>query len=190
MANKSDTPRRRRRVSRDESALFKHAMRDATPVNGGAGGDGAPIDEATGRPEPKHSPRSPAPQISIAPGSAKHLPELRSGEAAGLDRRTMDRLRRGRMRVEARLDLHGHTQDEAQSALFDFLRRAQGAGKRCVIVITGRGRMGQGGGVLRSQTPHWLNLPSLRPLVLGFASAQPKDGGSGALYVLLRKRKR
>ncbi len=150
----------------------------------GAAGDGTPERHAA-----KLSRRPPKNPATIPPGAAGRLPELRSGEAAGLDRRTMDRLRRGRIRVEGRLDLHGHTQDEAQSALIDFLRGAQYAGKRCVIVITGRGRMGQGGGVLRSQTPRWLNLPSLRPLVLGFAAAQPKDGGSGALYVLLKKRK-
>lgn len=168
--------------------MFRHAMRDATPIDGL--GRAAPTDDVTSRPPPKSSPRSPIRAPALSPVAAKKLPELHSGEAAGLDRRTMDRLRRGQIRAEARLDLHGHTQDEAQSALADFLRRAQHAGKRCVIVITGRGRMGQGGGVLRSQTPRWLNLPSLRPLVLGFAVAQPKDGGSGALYVLLKKRKR
>lgn len=187
MTKKSDNPRRRRRISQAEAALFKHAMREATPIEGG---DRAPNDETAGRGSPKPSPRFPARAPSVPTGVDRKLPELRSGEAAGLDRRTMDRLRRGQIRVEGRLDLHGHTQDEAQSALVDFLRRAQGSGKRCVIVITGRGRMGRGGGVLRSQTPRWLNLPSLRPLVLGFATAQPKDGGSGALYVLLRKKKR
>ena len=168
--------------------MFRHAMRDATPIDGL--GRAAPIDDPVSRPAPKLPPRSSVRAPALTPGAAKKLPELQSGEAIGLDRRTMDRLRRGQIRAEARLDLHGHTQDEAQSALVDFLSRAQHSGKRCVIVITGRGRMGQGGGVLRSQTPRWLNLPSLRPLVLGFAVAQPKDGGSGALYVLLKKRKR
>lgn len=187
MVKKSDVPRRKRPVSQDEAALFKHAMREATPIEGG---DRAPDEELAEQRTAKLSPRSPARDTFAPIGVDRKLPELRSGEAAGLDRRTMDRLRRGQIRVEGRLDLHGHTQDEAQSALVDFLRRAQGSGKRCVIVITGRGRMGQGGGVLRSQTPRWLNLPSLRPLVLGFAAAQPKDGGAGALYVLLRKKKR
>jgi DNA-nicking Smr family endonuclease len=168
--------------------MFRHAMRDATPMDGN--GRAASIENTTSHPTPKLASRSPVRAPLISPSAAKKLPELQTGEAAGLDRRTMDRLRRGQIRAEARLDLHGHTQDEAQSALADFLRRAQHAGKRCVIVITGRGRMGQGGGVLRSQTPRWLNLPSLRPLVLGFAVAQPKDGGSGALYVLLKKKKR
>ncbi len=99
----------------------------------------------------------------------------------------MDRLRRGRMRAEARLDLHGMTRDEAHQALGEFLADARAAGRRCVIVVTGRGSVSAGGGVLRNETPRWLNTPALRPLVLGFAEAQPKDGGSGALYVLLRR---
>lgn len=187
MMKNSDIPRRGRRVSQDEVALFRHAMRDATPVNGRMHGPSA--DEPMARHASTPAPGSPARTAAPPIGPAKRLPELRVGEAADLDRRTMDRLRRGQLRVEARLDLHGHTQDEAQSALIDFLRRAQIAGKRCVVVITGRGRMGQGGGVLRSQTPRWLNLPSLRPMVLGFATAQPKDGGAGAMYVLLKKRR-
>jgi DNA-nicking Smr family endonuclease len=188
MAKKSDAPRRGRRTSQDEAALFRHAMRGTTPMDDRI--RSAPNDENVDRSTPNPAPRFPARSTPVPSSPARQLPELSSGDATGLDRRTMDRLRRGQMRPEARLDLHGHTQDEAQSALIDFLRRAQGAGKRCVIVITGRGRMGQGGGVLRSQTPRWLNLPSLRPLVLGFAVAQPKDGGTGALYVLLKKRKR
>ncbi len=117
------------------------------------------------------------------------MPDLRAGIPADLDARTMERLRRGRLRPEARLDLHGMTQDEAHQAVTGFIAASRGAGRRCVIVITGRGRAKLGGGVLREQAPRWLNLQPTRGNILGFAVAQPKDGGSGALYVLLRKKR-
>ena len=84
--------------------------------------------------------------------------------------------------------MHGMTQDEAHRALVDFIATSRNAGRRCVILITGRGRAKLDGGVLREQTPRWLNQQPTRGSILGFAEAQPKDGGSGALYVLLRKK--
>jgi DNA-nicking Smr family endonuclease len=83
--------------------------------------------------------------------------------------------------------LHGMTQNEAHRALVSFMADAQAEGKRCVLVVTGRGRLSEGGGVLRNQTPNWLNAPAIRSRLLAFATAQPRDGGSGALYVLLRR---
>lgn len=101
----------------------------------------------------------------------------------------MDRLRKGRMRPEGRLDLHGMTADRALGALNGFLADAQGSGKRCVLVITGKGSMKEGGGVIRRELPSWLNAPGNRARVLGFAGAQPNDGGGGAFYVLLKRRR-
>ena len=118
------------------------------------------------------------------------MPELRPGVAADLDARTMERLRRGRMRPEARLDLHGMTQDEAHRALTAFLEGAQTASRRAVRVITGKGlRPGGGIGVLRAAVPRWLNEAPNRRRLLAFSQARPKDGGEGALYVLLKKKK-
>ena len=99
----------------------------------------------------------------------------------------MERLRRWRGRPEARLDLHGMTQDEAHRAVAGFIATSRSDGRRCILIITGRGRGKFGGGVLREQTPRWLNLQPTRESILGFAEAQPKDGGAGALYVLLKK---
>lgn len=115
------------------------------------------------------------------------MPALNTGVAAGMDARNMDRLKRGRIRPEAKLDLHGKTRDQAHRALEEFLARAQADGRRCVIVVTGRGRLSEGGGVIRSEVPHWLNLAPNRSRILGFAQAQPRDGGSGALYVMIRR---
>jgi len=129
-------------------------------------------------------------------------PELRAGEARGLDKRTAERLRRGQVPIEARIDLHGQTQEEAHRALSAFIAGAHKSGRRCVLVITGKGgppgaRNGSGEGVmpdrergvLRRAVPRWLNEPDLRPLILGFAQAQPAHGGAGALYVLLRRQR-
>ena len=109
------------------------------------------------------------------------------GRSADLDRRTLERLRRGHLRPEARLDLHGMTREQAYSSLMSFLESSQACGKRCVIVITGRGRTRDGGGILRKETPGWLNSSVVRSRVLAFATAKPRDGGVGALYVLLRR---
>ncbi len=174
----------RRPISGDEAELFKSAMRDTSPLDGRA--DAPPVEPVAKR---QRDPAGAARRNQPPSGGSANLPEIKAGEAAGLDRRTMDRLRRGRLRPEARLDLHGSTREEAHRELTEFLHRARDDGRRCVIVITGRGRASEGGGVIRNETPRWLNLPALRPLVLGFAEAQPKDGGAGALYVLLRRRK-
>lgn len=127
---------------------------------------------------PSVTPRPPAP-------SPKALPPLEIGDGAGLDRARFERLKRGQMAIEARLDLHGKTQDEAHRELSAFIARAQAQGRRLALVVTGKGRDGQG--VLRLSVPRWLNEPALRGRVLALANAQPRDGGSGALYVLLRR---
>lgn len=90
--------------------------------------------------------------------------------------------------VEARIDLHGMSQTEAYAALHRFIRAQQAAGRRSLLVITGKGRAG--GGVLRRLLPLWLEEAPLRDAVVAFASAKPKDGGAGAFYIRLRKKKK
>jgi len=122
------------------------------------------------------------------PSSARDDPPLEVGRATGVDKRTAQRLRRGQLDIEARLDLHGLTQTEAHRALNGFLADAQAAGKRCVIVITGKGRRDDAdSGVLRRAVPHWLDQPPNRARIIAVRHAQPRHGGDGALYVLLRK---
>ena len=121
-------------------------------------------------------------------------PALESGRAAGLDRRNLERLRRGKLPVEATIDLHGDTQAVAHRRLSAFLTRAQAAGRRCVLVVTGKGRLGRGEGgrepgVIRANLPRWLNEAPNRERVLAFAQAQPAHGGAGAFYVLLKRRR-
>lgn len=178
-------PRPTARPTADEEALFRAAMSDAKPIE--RRNDAA--EETPPTPTLKPAKRKAAvPPITVSPRSPPK-PALEAGKAADLDRRTMDRLRKGRMRPEGRIDLHGMTADRARGALNAFLADAQGAGKRCVLVITGKGSMKDGGGVIRRELPAWLNAPGNRARVLGFAGAQPADGGGGAFYVLLKRRR-
>jgi DNA-nicking Smr family endonuclease len=104
----------------------------------------------------------------------------------GLDARRWTALRRGRLRPERTLDLHGRRAQEAHSAVRAFLLDAEADGVRCVAVVTGKGSSPEGG-VLRRELPHWLNAPDLRRLILG--AAHPHQANSGAVHLLLRRRR-
>ena len=121
---------------------------------------------------------------------------VKSRQGRGLDARTHERLRRGHMAIEARLDLHGMTQEKAHKSLNRFIKNAYSSGFRCVLVITGKGQMIRTDdpdwwvaprGVLRDAVPGWLAAAGIREMILEVLPAQPKDGGTGALYVLLRR---
>lgn len=115
-------------------------------------------------------------------------PVSEPGQSGGVDKRTAQRLRRGQLAIEASLDLHGMTQAEAHRALNGFLADAQASAKRCVIVITGKGRPDDpDSGVLRRAVPQWLDQSPNRGRIIAVQNAQPRHGGGGALYVLLRK---
>ena len=181
-------PPRNRAPSEHESRLFDAAMTDVTPL-------APPRRAPTERPVAKTKPPAkvappPRPQMPAAPiPRAAAPPPLAAGAAVDTDARTMLRLKRGRIRPEGRLDLHGMTQEAAHRALAGFVAHSRNEGRRCVIVITGTGRGREGAGILREQVPKWLGTPPLRDGVIGFATAQPADGGAGALYVLLRRKR-
>jgi len=177
----------KRKVSRTEAELWRAATRETRPLAGRA--PPAPLPPAERKEPPP--PRRPAAPAAPRPPSPP-LPELERGATVGVDRRQVERLRRGRLPIEARIDLHGMTQETARRSLDAFIGAAAAAGKRCVLVITGKGvgRGGAGAGVLRENAPRWLNLPPNRARVLAFDHAQPRDGGAGALYVLLRRPRR
>jgi len=114
--------------------------------------------------------------------------ELRHGLAPGLDRRTQTRLRRGKVNIEARLDLHGLDKVAAFGALHRFLEHAYTGGKKTVLVITGKGLRKSGEvGALRQAVPQWLNTEKVRRWVHAFDHASPRDGGEGALYIVMRR---
>jgi DNA-nicking Smr family endonuclease len=107
---------------------------------------------------------------------------------AGIDRASALRLKRGLRAIEGRLDLHGMTQREAHRALCEFVTASRAAGRRCLLVVTGRGLGSDGPGILQRAVPRWLAEDVLRDEILAIAPAQPRHGGAGALYVLLRRR--
>ena len=118
--------------------------------------------------------------------SAKAMPiDLRKGDHAGLDKTTRRKLSRGNLPVEARLDLHGYNTAQAEIRLRAFIQSSASFGHRCVLVITGKGVNGEG--VLRRHVPVWLKQPPLGDVVLAISDATPRDGGAGAIYVLLRR---
>jgi DNA-nicking Smr family endonuclease len=113
---------------------------------------------------------------------------LGPGDAPGVDKRTAAKLRRGLLPIEATLDLHGLGRETARDRLTAFVAGHHAAGRRCLLVVTGKGlKEDWSPGVIRSAVPGWLNEPPLRPLILTFATAQPQHGGSGAIYVLLKR---
>ena len=115
---------------------------------------------------------------------------LRPGALQNVDRRTANRLRAGKIPVEARMDLHGMTRDKAFAAVNSFITTSAAKGKRCVILVTGKGLGQHGGGVLWREVPQWLNLPQNRQCIISYSYAQARDGGSGALYIYLKRPER
>ncbi len=128
---------------------------------------------------------APAPKRSRPARTVSQPPPVQPGRPGGLDKRSAQRLRRGQTEIEARLDLHGLTQTEAHRALNAFVAGQQAAGRRCVLVITGKGERGEG--ILRQALPRWLAEAPNAGRILAIEQAQPRHGGDGAFYVLLRK---
>lgn len=160
--------------------------------------------EAELRPAPKPAAATPPPQrpsddqldslirkTGFTRAGEAHAPEKREG---GLDRNSARRLRQGKFAIEATLDLHGMGQEEARHHLHYFLRRAYESQKRCVLVVTGKGRFraaddSRETGILRRALPRWLSQPPLADWVLRHEPARPQHGGEGAVYILLRRRR-
>jgi DNA-nicking Smr family endonuclease len=154
--------------------LWQHAVRDARPLRPRS----APVPNPLPAPGPVFAQHN---QVN-EPSSSTPLDHF-----AGIDRANAERLKRGLHKIEARLDLHGMTQAEAHRQLAAFIGMSREFGRRCVLVITGRGLGPGGSGVLKSSLPRWLEEPELRSQILAIASAQPRHGGAGAIYLLLRR---
>jgi DNA-nicking Smr family endonuclease len=116
--------------------------------------------------------------------------EYLEGCVHGFSPKLMQRLKKGHFPVQDFLDLHGLTKQEAEVKMRDFLHRSHQLGLRCVLVVHGRGHNSENNTpVLKEQMPVWLGKGPLRKIVLAFATAKPYDGGTGALYILLRRSK-
>jgi DNA-nicking Smr family endonuclease len=181
----------------DEADLFERAMTGVAPL------------------APEARDRVPAPAPSDAPDrvpvdedaeALAALSDLVAGEVAfdvvdttehvegavvGLDQRLVRRLRRGELAWQAHIDLHGMTTRPARETVRRFLERSLVSGHRCVLIVHGRGlRSKDGEPVLKRHLVSWLSRGAMGRMVLAFCSARPHDGGSGALYVLLRRDRR
>jgi len=117
--------------------------------------------------------------------------EYMHGFVRGLDSKIFQQLKAGRLSAEGHLDMHGQNADQALDSLLFFMRESYLSGRRMVLVITGRGKNSPHGlGILRQELQTWLTREPLRRIVLAFCTAQPRDGGTGAVYILLRKMKK
>ncbi|TJV85568.1 MAG: DNA mismatch repair protein MutS [Mesorhizobium sp.] len=157
----------------DDRILWNLVARTTRPLKGKAAVEIPDIVEPT-----------PAPANGVPTAAAKPKPQH---VAHSLDDQTHEKLKKGRLPIEGRVDLHGMTQDEAYSLLLTFLHRAHAGGIRYVLVITGKGSSSGGDGILRRSVPHWLSTPAFRHLVSSHDHAARNHGGSGALYVRLRR---
>lgn len=187
-------------LSGEDKRLWDFVTRGIKPLDK-AEGNGKITPAASRKPVPKETAEGEGssritawrfPGFGLKPAQEPLIPT-----GGGIDRRTSDRLKRGELRIEARLDLHGLRQSEAQNQLMQFLMQSYAADRRCVLVITGKGNRFQKqdgetereAGVLRRLLPVWIGMAPLAQMVLMHSKAQPKDGGAGAFYILLRRRR-
>jgi DNA-nicking Smr family endonuclease len=172
----------------DDHELFHRALADAKPLKRGPARIAKPS-VAPSRPAPERKvPPLARPRPSL-PVVARPVPEV----PAPLDRRTAEKLRRGQVEIDAKLDLHGMILRDAEPALTRFLAQAQERGHRAVLVVTGKGTKidAESGrikeGAIRRELPHWLDAARNRARIIGYRAAHARHGGGGAFYVLIKR---
>lgn len=180
----------KRRATPDELELWRHVAQTVRPIKSRRRA-AAPKEDATAAPSAKAKAGGPAAPVP-KPAPPKPQPpakphELTHGLSHGIDRRQADRFRKGKLAIDGKIDLHGRTQQDAHDDLLAFLKRAHAAGKRTLLVVTGKGMTTSKVGILRQAVPRWLNEPAFRSLVLAFDYAESRHGGEGALYVLMKR---
>lgn len=138
----------------------------------------------------KSPPSKPATSVNLSPSIVDQV----ATQPVQMDRKAFTQMKRGKMKPEGKLDLHGMTLDRAHPALTRFILSAQAQGKRLVLVVTGKGKHRDDDGaipvrfgVLRHQVPQWLSMPPLSAAVLQVSQANVRHGGGGAYYVYLRR---
>lgn len=151
----------------EEKKVWKHVSKTVTPRR-----------QKSAKPMPTRAEFSALIRLPPdVPLSARPLPQ-------SLDINKDKKVRRGRVEVESKIDLHDMTQDEAKPALYKAIARASRRNYRCVLVVTGKGlRLN---GVLRRNFPSWIEDPLIRPLISTYAQAHVRHGGTGAWYVFLK----
>jgi DNA-nicking Smr family endonuclease len=177
-------PPRARGLTEADQALWANYAQQLSPLKGRTR---KPPQPAAPAKPPQPSP-PPKPRPATSPQAAK--PRMMASPLAvgtqpgGIDKATWHRFQSGRLVTARTLDLHGMTAQRAFHALVSFLRTAHAEQVRCVEVVTGRGS-GETGGVIRREFPHWLNLPEIRPLILG--AAHPHALNPGSVRLILRR---
>ncbi|WP_321395768.1 Smr/MutS family protein [Emcibacter sp.] len=183
----------RRRLTEEEKKLWSKVTRDVQQRSP----DLVPAEQEDAIPSGRKPAKKPAshvtPRARPVPQRQEHAPVV------AVDHNWQQKLRRGKVSVEGKIDLHGMTQDRAYGVLSGYIHRARASGKRVILVITGKGgpKRDFAGmsmrdfeyrrGVLRDQVPNWLSSGDLRGSVVSFFSANREHGGEGALYVILKK---
>lgn len=171
-----------------ELSLFARAMDGVTPINA-RGRDLHPAPQRNATP-----PDAPAMTDLLAATvefALEYSDEFIQGHVLGLDQLILAKLRAGAYSPESHIDLHGKNLEQAYLCLVAFIKDAYLAGKRHLIIVTGRGKNPPGGtAILRERVQTWFTRDPFKRVILAFCSARPGDGGAGALYLLLRKRKK
>jgi DNA-nicking Smr family endonuclease len=193
-----------RQVTPDEAALWSLTTHSVEKVKvkprvaaQAAGPVPAPARLRPAGPEAAHAKRRSSAPPKIAPVRAA-APPRPAAPVAEFERRAFRKVAAGKASIDATLDLHGLQRSDAHARLRAFLRNSQAQGHRTLLVITGKGGEAEAGdhfarslrpgrGILRRSVPEWLEEPELRGVVLSHTTAGPRHGGSGALYVRLRK---
>jgi len=177
--------KKKRPLSREELALWRHVVADVVPRIGRKRAAGEVLAPAAAPMAPSPSPAAPMmlPVVPTKPARREPPP------LAPIEKKLLRRLASGREAIDDRLDLHGMTQAQAHSALVGFLQRAHARDIRIVLVITGKGNEFGERGVLRRVVPLWLREPGLRALASSVEEAARHHGGGGAFYVRLRRKR-
>ncbi len=178
-------PPRARGLTEADQALWANYAQQLSPLKGRARKAAEPALSKPAAEPPKTPPAKLPSAKAPAPRVSKPRPLLDVGtQPAGIDKATWHRFQSGKLVTARTLDLHGMTTQRAFHALVSFLRTAHAEQVRCVEVVTGRGS-GETGGVIRREFPHWLNLPEIRPLILG--AAHPHALNPGSVRLILRR---
>lgn len=125
------------------------------------------------------------PTLSAPKLQKTFIPDLQEGEQGRMDKNAFERLKKGKIRPEITEDLHGMNIFDARLHFYEFIKSAHTSGKRTILLITGKGFASPS--KIRASLTNWINDPDLKPLILAYCCAQPKDGGAGAFYIYLSR---
>lgn len=183
-----------RKLGKEERVLWGKVARTARPISGRME-ELLTFEDVEGEPValppvPATKPIPPFPQMIVEPVPDLSAPTAKKDRVHHpLEKPVKRKLTRGRLALEARIDLHGMFQSEAHAVLLDFLVRAHERGLRHVLVITGKGRSMGSDGALKRAVPMWFSKPEYRHLISSYEDASMNHGGDGALYVRLSRRR-